>query len=246
MHRWAQAGVAATVAIGTLLTASSSSTGRSTSLPPEVEPMAECTVSLTPGAAIQPHIQPDAVICLAPGRYPGTLRIEVPVTIQASSGATLDAEGRGPVVHIAANGVQARISGITFTGGASELGAGLLLDAWGEVSLQDCRFEGNERGQGGGAAIGAIRGRLLLKDVASAPGQDVVLDGVTEAAGESLNLSGPLHIRDGAKVALRGGSVQSVQIRGTTTRKPELVLHGVDAPRIENHPTVPGVVRTIP
>ena len=208
--------------------------------------MSDCTVSLTAGADIQPHIAPDAVICLAPGRYPGALRVAVPVTIQASSGATLDAEGKGPVVHITQNGIQVRLSGLTFTGGDAEFGAGLLVDAYGEVALDRCRFEGNTRGDGGGAAIGALRGRLLLRDVETSSGQDVVLDGVTEAAGEQLRLTAPLHVRDGAKVALRGGAVAEVHVRGTTTRKPELVLDGVDTGTVDNHATVPGVVRTLP
>jgi hypothetical protein len=208
--------------------------------------MNHCTVSLTAGAEIQSHLKPDAVICLAPGRYTGPLRVSVPVTIQASDGATLDAEGKGPVVHVVEDGIQVRLSGLTITGGDAEFGAGLLLDAYGEVSLSDCRFEGNIRGSGGGAAIGAIRGRLLLKNVRTADTQDMVLGGVTEAAGEHLSLGATLSIRDGAKVALRGGEVSRVTVRGTTTRKPELVLEDVKTGSIENHPTVPGVFEPVP
>jgi len=208
--------------------------------------MADCTVSLSPGADIQPHIAAGAVICLAPGHYPGALRIDVPVTMQASGGATLDAGGKGPVVHVTQNGIQVRISGVTLTGGAAEFGAGLLVDAYAEVALDDVSFEGNEPGQGGGAAIGAIRGRLLMRDVRASGNQDVVLDGVTEAAGDSVQLTGGLAVRDGAKVAFKGGTLGTVNVRGTTTRQPELVLEGVDAGQVTNHPTVPGVVRTQP
>ena len=204
--------------------------------------MAECTVSLTPGADIQAHIAANAVICLAPGRYPGVLRVDVPVTIQASGGAILDAAGRGVVMHIAEHGIQVQLSGLTFTGGDAEFGAGLLVDSHGEVALDDCRFEGNTRGRGGGAAIGASRGRLLLRNVRAADDQDVVFTGVAQAAGDGVRLDAPLNVRDGAKVALKGGVVKHVTLRGTTTRQPELVLEDVQTGTVENHPTVPGRV----
>ena len=208
--------------------------------------MADCTVSLTAGADIQPHLTAGAVVCLAPGRYPGALRVEVPVTLQASDGATLDAQGRGPVVHVAANGIQVRLQGLTLTGGAAEFGAGLLVDAYAEVAVDGCTLDGNEPGQGGGAGIGALRGRLLLRDVQARSRQDVVLDGVAEVAGEDVQLAGTLHVRDGARVALQGGRIHAVSVRGTTTRQPELVLEGVETGSVTNDPTVPGVVRTRP
>ncbi len=207
--------------------------------------MAECTVSLTAGADIQPHIAPDAVICLAPGRYPGALRISVPVTIDASSGATLDAEGKGPVIHVVQNGIQVRLRGVTLTGGSAEFGAGLLVDAYAEVALERVVLADNLGGEGGGAGIGAIRGRLLMNAVEAGSAQDIVLDGVTEAVSEAGTFSA-LHVRDGAKVAVRGGSIQAVEVRGTTTRKPELVLQGVQTGSVTNHPTVPGVIDTRP
>jgi len=209
-------------------------------------PVSDCTVTLSPGTDIQPHIQPDAVICLGAGRYPGALRIEVPVTLQADAGAVLDAEGRGPVVHVAKNGIRVRLRGLTLSGGAADFGAGVLVDSYAEVALDDCALEGNERGRGGGAGLGAIRGRLLVRNLSAAADQDVVLDGVTEAAFESSTVAGSLSVRDGAKVAVRGGQVGRISLRGTTTRKPELVLDGVDTPPVDNHPTVPGLLRQTP
>ncbi|HCH62268.1 MAG: hypothetical protein CL927_15440 [Deltaproteobacteria bacterium] len=204
--------------------------------------MSECTVSLPAGTDIQPHITPNAVICLAPGRYPGALRVDVPVTIQASSGATLDAGGRGPVLHVAEHGIRVRLAGLTITGGDAEFGAGLLVDTHGEVSLDDCEFVGNTPGRGGGAAIGATHGRLWMRNVRTAGAQDVVFGGVAHVAGESAQLRSDVGIRDGARVALRGGSVGQLTVRGTTTRQPEVVLEGVQTGTIENHPTVPGTI----
>ena len=206
----------------------------------------DCTVTLSPGTDIQPHIQADAVICLAAGRYPGALRIEVPVTLQADQGAVLDAEGKGPVIHVAQNGIEVRLRGLTLSGGASEFGAGLLVDTYAEVAVDRCTLRGNEGGQGGAAGLGAMRGRLLVRQLKADPDQDIVLGGRAEAAIEASTLPGALSVRDGAKVGIRGGQVGPIDLRGTTSRKPELVLEGVDTGVVDNHPTVPGTLRQTP
>ena len=208
--------------------------------------MSDCTVTLSPGTDIQPHIEADAVICLAAGRYPGPLRVEVPVTVQAESGAVLDAEGKGPVIHIARNGIRVRLRGLTLSGGSADFGSGVLVDSYAEVLMDDCTLERNERGRGGAAGLGAIRGRLMVRNLTAAADQDIVLDGTTEAAIESSTLGGRLAVLDGAKVGIRGGSVGPVELRGTTTRRPELVLDTVETPLVENHPSVPGKLRTSP
>jgi len=208
--------------------------------------VADCTVTLSPGTDIQPHIQPEAVICLSAGRYPGALRIEVPVTLQADAGAVLDAEGKGPVVHVAKHGIQVKLRGLTLSGGAADFGAGVLVDSYAEVVVDNCVLSGNERGRGGAAGLGAVRGRLMVHQLTADADQDVILDGMTEAAFEASHLSGALSVRDGAKVGIRGGSVGQIDLRGTTSRKPELVLQGVDTPAVDNHPTTPGVLRQTP
>jgi hypothetical protein len=195
---------------------------------------------------IQPHIQTDAVICLQAGHYPGPLRIEVPVTLLAEHGAVLDAQGKGPVVHVAQNGIQVRLRGLTLTGGSAEFGAGLLVDTYAEVSVHSCTLRGNERGRGGAAGLGAVRGHLLVRQLKADADQDIVLSGRAEAAIEASTLAGALSVRDGAKVGIRGGAVGPIDVRGTTSRKPELVLEGVDTGAVDNHPTVPGILRQTP
>ncbi len=202
-----------------------------------------CTARVAPGAPIQPHLVDGAVVCLAPGVHPGGLRVTASVDIIGEPGAVLDGGGRAPVVHVAANGIELRLQGLELRNGYAEFGAGLRVDAYAQVAIENCVVRDNIAGQGKGVGIGMARGRLLAKGLRTGPGSDLFFDVVAEGALEDAVLDGGLHVRDGAKVALRGGSVAApLTVAGTTTRRPQLVLEGVTAPAVDNHAQLPGTV----
>jgi hypothetical protein len=202
-----------------------------------------CTVRVEPGQPLQAVLTEGAVVCLAPGVHQGGLRVEVSVDLLGEPGAVLDGGGRGPVVHVAANGVELRMRGLELRNGAAEFGSGMLVDAYAQVVLEDCGFSANAVGQGRGAAIGMARGRLVAKGLRTAVDNDLFFDVLAEVALDSPAVQGGMHVRDGAKVAVKGGQLAGpLTVAGTTTRRPSLVLEGVDAPAVDNSATVPGSV----
>lgn len=101
-------------------------------------------VRVAPGpGALQMAIagaDPGDVLILAPGRYPGTVGIDKPLSVTGQGDAVIDGQGRGTVVTIAAPDVTLR--GLTVTGSGMD---GQALDAGIKIlkGADRARIEGN-------------------------------------------------------------------------------------------------------
>jgi hypothetical protein len=212
---------------------------------PVADPMTPCTVTLSPGDDVQAHLVEGAVVCLRPGVYPvsGGLFIEHSLTLRGEAGVVLDAQGRGSVVHVAADGLSVHLSGLVLSHGHAELGAGLRLSGASEVRAEDLAVRANDPVGPQHAGIGAQRGVLHLVGARLEGADGVWLTGVVDATLTDCILSGPLTLREGAVVRVEGGQLDGpVRLRGSTTRAPSLTLVGVRAPQIENDPALPGTI----
>jgi hypothetical protein len=204
-------------------------------------PMSECTITLPPGSSIAEHLDAGGVICLQAGVYPGGLFIERSVEIRGVPGSVIDAGGRGAAVRVAVDDVVAVVAGVELRGGHGELGAGVRLDAYADLTLSNCTITGNRPTQGG-AAVGASRGTLRVEGGKIEGG--VLLTGAVEAVVSEANTSGGARIREGARVTWSGGAIDGVvSVAGTTTRAPRLVLLATKLSEpVENDEALPGEV----
>ena len=194
-----------------------------------------------------------SVIELAPGVHPGGLFIEADLEVRGVGGAVdsgadagspsildaiLDAGGRGAVVHIAEDGLQVLLAGLRLRGGNAQLGAGVFLEGASAVVLRDLVIEAG-RAPGGGSAVSAIRGQLTLERCRVEG--EALFTGVARVTLRDTVVTEDLLVREGAQVALVGGSVEGMlDIRGTTTRKPTVTVDGTLLRDVHNNPTLPG------
>ena len=206
-----------------------------------------CTVTVEPGSDVAAAVAaqgPDgAVICLAPGTHRVNLDLTESVTLRGADGAVLDGGGRGPVVRVGAHGTQVRLENLTLRGGAHEFGSGVLVEGYSDVTLVGCTVDGNRRGPGGGAGLGARRGTVRIEGGRFGDRDDLVFGTVVEATLVGVDVAGDLLAQDGAQVTLEGGRVVgTVRLQGTSTRRPTVTVDGAEVGAIDNGGQWPGVV----
>jgi len=211
----------------------------------------DCTASPAPGALAEAlaAAAPGSVICLQPTVYSGTFVVPVGLTLRGP-GATLDAGGAGPVLHVRAEKTSVRVEGVTLTGGFGHAGGAVPLDVRSEVVFVGCTFRGNEASDYGGGAIHAQRGKVVLEGCtvtgnSGRIGAALLADGVSLWEIRDTTITGntggrgALTIRDGANVAMSGGAFgdntlsdgpASISIDGTTSRGPTVAIDGVSMP----------------
>ncbi|MBT3218718.1 MAG: hypothetical protein HN348_06470 [Proteobacteria bacterium] len=207
--------------------------------------MDDCTVRINAGDPIQPHFADGAVICLGPGKHMGPLPIAHSVTLRGEKDTIVEAAGKGPVLSVAANKLEVTVQGLTLRDGYAEFGSGMLVEGMSRVNIEDCVFDGNRQAKGGATGLGVRRGIVVVKNSSFSATDDVGVNNIAQVEFHQCAIAGKLGVYDGAKVTLQGGKVQgTLKVRGTTSRKPSVAIHGCEVPNIENHPTVPGVVTT--
>lgn len=185
--------------------------------------MSRCNVTLEPGASIMDHADA-GVVCLKEGVYRGGLFLEKSVEIRGVPGSVIDADGKGAAVRLGTDDVVAVLSDVEIRGGHGELGAGVRLDGYADLTLRNCVIVGNKATQGG-AGLGASRGTLRIEGGRVEGG--ALLTGTVVATLTSPAIDGGLRVREGAVVAVAGGSIGgAVDVAGTSTRAPKLVLSG--------------------
>lgn len=105
-------------------------------------------------SAIDAAVPGDEII-VAPGEYPGNVRIGKAVTVRSLNGASstkVVGSGNGPAVMIeSASGSGGALVGFTVSGGAGQNGGGLFLS--GDVAVIDCTVTRNTAQNGGGAFL---------------------------------------------------------------------------------------------
>ena len=224
--------------------------------PEEPRPVSspDCTVTVEPSkdslyTALR-DAEPDATLCLKPGTWTGTHVVERPVTIQALEPGTvvLDAGGEGPVLAVEGDGLKVVLQGLTLKGGSFNAGGAISLEVRSDVHLLGCTLTGNRTGDYGGGALYARRGKFVLKDCRleaneGKTGGAILADGISDweirgstITGNKGERGGAMAIRDGARVmisdctiegneATEGGGA-ALWVDGTSTRGPELMIHG--------------------
>jgi hypothetical protein len=189
------------------------------------------------GDPIPRRLPSGSVVTLAPGPHPDGVFVEGDLEIHGT-GSTLDAHGRGAVVHIAEDGISVLLTGVTLRGGNSQLGAGLFVEGASDVVLRDVVIEAG-RAPGGGSGVGAIRGRLTLERCRVQG--EALFTGIATVTLRDTVVTQDLLVREGARVELIGGAVEGMlDIRGTTTRKPTVTVRGAALSDIHNNPQLPG------
>lgn len=217
--------------------------GPAASQPPPPETAMTCTVTVQPGEPVQPHLADGATVWLAAGVHRVNLDVAHSVTLKGD-GAVLDGGGRGPVVRVGEHGKQVRLEGLTIRGGAHEFGSGVLVEGYSEVVLAGCTIDGNQRGPGKGAGLGARRGTLRIEGGAFGPRDDLVFGTVVEATLVGVDVAGDVLVQDGAQVRLEGGRVGgTLALRGTSTRQPTVTRAGAEVGAVDNGGAYPGTVR---
>jgi len=210
-----------------------------------------CTVTVEPGGDLAAAVAAQgaaagaegAVVCLAAGVHRVNLDLAESVTLRGADGAVLDGGGRGPVVRVGVHGKQVRLEHLTLQGGAHEFGSGLLVEGYSDVTLVGCTVDGNRRGPGGGAGVGARRGTVRIDGGRFGDRDDLVFGTVVEATLVGVDVAGDLLAQDGAQVTLEGGRVVgTVRLQGTSTRRPTVTVDGAEVGAIDNGGQWPGVV----
>lgn len=203
-----------------------------------------CTARLKPGDDVAKALAGGGVVCLAAGRYVGGLWIEGSVTIQGEEGVIIDANGRGPAIFVNGEGARVVVRRVTLTNGHSELGGGVRVSAWADVSFEDCVIEGNVGQQNGGNGAGVGSGTVRFARTAFGPLDDLLLTGASEVEFDDCAIAGRIRLREGSQVRVVGGSVAGpIDVCGTTTRAPRLEVVGTNlGGGITNDDELPGEI----
>jgi nitrous oxidase accessory protein NosD len=217
--------------------------------------MTECTAQIAAGADLSAAIAaaPEgATLCLAPGSYSGCLRIERSLTLRGP-GAILDAGQEGRVLLLPVDGARVLLEGLTLRGGSAKEGGGVAIEAFAELTLRDCRLEGNRARGAGGGALYASMGKVVLErctlaDNQAEAGQALFANQVARLEARSCVLSGAgtgslVLARDGARIEFEGCRLDAplvLEASGTSSRAPELRLVACTlGGRIQNDPVRP-------
>jgi hypothetical protein len=208
--------------------------------------MQECTVRISPGEAISPHLTDGAVICLEPGVHTGGLTLGANVVLRGEPGAILDGQGRDPVIQILAHEKKITLEGLILRGGYGESGGGLYLDGFSMVTVDNCSFEGNLSMEGGGPGLVATGGLLSLKNTRFAAEDDLIFDILAQVTMTNCSIAGDLRISDGAKVKASDSTIAGVlTLRGTTSRSPTVELSHCTIGKIDNSPDLPATLTVL-
>jgi nitrous oxidase accessory protein NosD len=199
----------------------------------------DCTVTVAAGEDVAAALAPDAVICLGAGVHRVNLDLTHGVTLRGQAGTVLDGGGRSPVVRIGVHGQKLTLESLEIRGGSHEFGSGVLVEGYSDVEIRDCRIAGNARGPSGGSGIGVHRGSVTV--FAGEVADEVVVTTASKATFNGVKL-GSLTAREGAEVTVRGGSVDTLALAGTSTRQPTVTLQGAAVGRTENDGAYPGRV----
>lgn len=200
--------------------------------------------TVAPGDDLAARVAEGGELRLQAGTHVARLMIERSVTLIGEPGAVLDAGGRGCVVHVSGDDAAVVLRGLTLANGRGELGAGLRVDGWSDVRVEDCAFEGNLAREGGGNGLGVARGSVSVERTRFADGQGLLLTQLAEIVLVDTTIEADVRLREKAQVTIRGGRIAGeVSVRGTTTRAPRLVLDGVTlAVPVLNDPELPGEI----
>lgn len=220
----------------------------------EGKAMEDCTTTVSPGADLQKELDrlpAGAVLCLAPGRYKGGVRIARSVTVRPGGpgDVVMDSDLGGGVVQVASDGVRVVLEGLTLTGGNWPGGGAVAVTGHGaQVSLRGCRVARNRaRTKWLGAVIAVGHGNQVIlercrvtdieADDASGPGQAVAVtqEGrlvVTDSlvAGRAGQGGSLIAVRDGASVVIERstlvneGDGRALEVFGTTTDQPAVTV----------------------
>lgn len=216
--------------------------------------MADCTTKVPPGAALQQELDrlpAGAVVCLAPGRYPGGLRVERSVTIRPGGpgDVVMDADLVGGVVQVASDRARVVLEGLTLSGGNWSGGGALAVTGRGaEVTLRGCRVVRNRaRTQWLGAVVTVghdnqvVLERCRVTDIdsddESGPGQAIAVTQEARlvvrdslVAGRAGKGGSLVAVRDGASVVIERstlvneGDGRALEVFGTTTDTPAVTV----------------------
>lgn len=199
----------------------------------------DCTVTVAAGEDVAAALKPDAVVCLGAGVHRVNLDLTHGVTLRGADGAVLDGSGRSPVVRIGVHGQKFTLENLEIRGGSHEFGSGVLVEGYSDVDIRHCTIAGNERGPSGGHGIGVHRGQVTV--YGGQVKDDVVVTTAAKAAFNGVEL-GALTAREGAEVTVRGGTVGTLALFGTSTRQPTVTLQGPLVSKTENSGAYPGTV----
>jgi hypothetical protein len=187
-------------------------------------------------------------VVLAPGVHHGSLEIERSLVLRGEPGAILDGGARGWTVLIQADEATVRIEGLTLRNGHAEVGANLYVNGWSEVELVDCRFEDGRALGAGGAGAWIAAGQVRFRDCSFSGnlarwGSDLVATGAAEVSAERTRFAGDVAAREGAQLTLSHCRVEGrLDLRGTTTRAPEVSLLSTEVAVLVNDPELPATL----
>lgn len=210
--------------------------------PPPEASVTDCSATLAAGDDVEAHVAEGAVLCLQAGVHRVNLDLRVGLTLRGEPGAILDGGRGGPVVRVGEHGKQIRLEQLEIRGGAYEMGSGVLVEGYSDVVIRDCAFVGNARGPGGGNGLAARRGTLQVERTRFGAADEVLVTTVVEASFRDCAVEGTLRVEDGAQVTVSGGTVGTVRLRGTSTRRPSVDLQGAAAGSVDNTAAWPGTV----
>lgn len=199
-------------------------------------------IRVLPGEPIPPEA---AEVLLAAGVHRGGLEIGRSLLLRGEPGAVLDAEGRGRALIVQVDDARVRVEGLTLRGGHAEAGADLYVNGWSEVELVDCRLEEGDARAGGGAGAWIAAGTVAFLRCAFAGhrarwGSDLVATGASEVRAEACRFAGDVAAREGALLSLSACRVEGrLDLRGTTTRAPQVHLQSTEVALLVNDPERP-------
>ena len=177
------------------------------------------------------------------GRHEGGLFVESSSVYVGGPDAVVDAGNRGAALHVTSEETDVIVRNVTFTGGRSELGGGVRVDAWAVVTLEDCVIEGNHAREGGACGAGVRSGEVHFVRVKFGPKDDVLIKGACEVEFDACDIAGDVRIQDGAKVRFVGGRIGGkLLVTGNPSRVPTVDLDGTEVALFENDDEFPGAV----
>jgi hypothetical protein len=177
------------------------------------------------------------------GRHDGGLFVEASGVYTGENGAVVDAGDRGAALHVTEDETDVVVRDVRLTGGRSELGGGVRVDAWAVVTLEDCVIEGNHAREGGACGAGIRAGEVHFVRTRFGNADDVLIKGACEVEFERCDVAGDVRIQDGATVRFIGGRVGGkVSVVGNPTRVPTVHFDGTEVAMFENDDEFPGEV----
>ena len=228
--------------------------------------MTECTKTVRPGqdlGAVLSTAPDGAVVCLAPGRYAGGLRVERSVTLRGEGEpgeVVIDADDAARVLTVVAKGAKVLVESVTLTGGSADAGGAVTTETFAELVLRRCVLRGNRSRDFGGGAVYASRGHIVLErcrlvDNTARQGIAVLASQVARIeVRDSLVIStdpkgAALAAGDGAELTIERSTIvcagPALSAAGTTSRAPKVAITDSivsGRPLLTNSPRLPATV----